>query len=92
MRYDAFEISHHIGIGKSQDLITMCAAIFCTLGVIGKAEVVTFSIEFDDELEFSAQEIGEIGADRHLATELVTELLAAKLLPQKSFGCWRGIA
>ncbi|MBB4148222.1 hypothetical protein GGQ90_002001 [Sphingobium scionense] len=81
VRYDAFEISHHIGIGKSQDLIAMCAAIFCTLGVMGRAEIVAFPIQLDDELEFSAQEIGEIGADRHLAAELVAEFLAAKLLP-----------
>jgi hypothetical protein len=81
VRYDAFEIFHHIGIGKSQDLITMRDAIFCALGVIDRAEVVTFPVEFDDELEFAAQEIGEIGADRHLAAEFVAELLATKLLP-----------
>ena len=82
MRYDAFEIFHHIGIGKAQDLITLGMAIIVSTGIIRNDVVMTFAVEFDDELEFPAEEVSEIGADRHLTAEFITEFSVAELLPQ----------
>jgi hypothetical protein len=82
VRYDAFEIFHQISIGKAQDLIALGMTIIVAAGVIFYAVVVGRAVEFDDEVEFTAKEISEIGADRHLTAEFVSKLSAAKLLPQ----------
>jgi hypothetical protein len=81
VRYNAFEIRHHISIGKSQDLIAMRGAIFRAPHVIVRLVIVACAVEFDDEVQFPAQEVGEVRADGHLAAELVADFLAAKLLP-----------
>jgi len=54
VRYDAFKISHHIGIGKAQDLIALGMAIIVPPLVIFNRVIMTFAIEFDDELDFTA--------------------------------------
>ena len=53
MRYDAFEIFHHIGIGKAQDLIALGMAIIVSTGIIRNDVIMTSAIDFDDELYFS---------------------------------------
>lgn len=82
VRYDAFEIFHHIGIGKAQDLIASSEAVFFSMLVIGCSVIVAFPIDLDDEVQFATEEIREIRADRHLAAEFMAEFAGAELLPQ----------
>lgn len=53
MRYDAFEIFHHIGFGKAQDLIALGMAIIISTYIILNGLIMTSAVEFDDELYFS---------------------------------------
>jgi len=92
VRYDAFEIRHHIGIGKAQDSIALGEAVIFPLCVICRAVIVASSVDFDEELQFATQKVSEIRSDGHLAAELVAEFSAAQLPPQKSFGGRGGIA
>lgn len=77
VRYDAFEIFHHIRIGKAQDLIALGMAIIVSTRVILNRVIMTFAVEFDDEIEFSAEEVREIRADRHLTAEFIAEFSVA---------------
>ncbi|GLV26248.1 hypothetical protein TomTYG45_26780 [Sphingobium sp. TomTYG45] len=81
MRYYAFKIFHHIGIGKAQDLIASGEAVIFSAIVIGSAMIMGFAIDLDDEVEFTAEEIGKIGPYRHLPAEFVAEFTGAELLP-----------
>ena len=92
MRYDAFKIFHHIGIGKAQDLIALGAAVIVSPRIIFDGVIVAVAIQFDYEMAFTTQEIGEIGADRHLATEFMAELSVAELLPEHAFRGGGGVA
>ncbi|GLV20190.1 hypothetical protein TomMM35A_00540 [Sphingobium sp. TomMM35A] len=82
VRYDAFEVFHHIGIGKAQDLIAEGATVFFSMLIICCARVMALTIDLYDEVQFAAEEIGEIWAYRHLAAEFVAEFAGAELLPQ----------
>lgn len=81
VRYDAFKIFHHIGIRKAQDLIALRAAIIVATRVIIYGVIVAVPIQFDDEAQFAAEEIGEIRTDRHLAAEFMAEFSVALVLP-----------
>ena len=82
VRHDAFEVFHHIGIGKAQDLIASGEAVIVSLLIIGCAVIMAFPIDLDDEVQFAAEEIGEIWAYWHLAAEFGAEFAGAELLPQ----------
>jgi hypothetical protein len=71
MRHHAFEVCHHIGIGKAQDLETERTAVNITPNVMIDALIVARAVKFDDEFQFSTEKISEIGSDRHLAAEFL---------------------
>ena len=54
MRYDAFKIFHHIGIGKAQDLIALGATVIVSPRVIFCGLVVAIAIQFNEEFQFAA--------------------------------------
>ena len=67
----AFQIAHHICIGKAQDLVPLRLAVGVTPSVIFCRLIVACTVEFDDEFRPTAQKISEIGADWHLAAEFM---------------------
>lgn len=82
VRHHAFKIFHHIHIAKAQDLIAWGATVIFSAGIIINAVVVARSVYFDDEVQFPAEEVGEVRADGHLAAELMAEFAGAEVLPQ----------
>lgn len=89
VRHHAFKIFHHIHIAKAQDLIAWGATVIFSAGIIINAVVVIInavvvarSVYFDDEVQFPAEEVGEVRADGHLAAELMAEFAGAEVLPQ----------
>lgn len=58
---------------------------FVAPAIIAAAGVLR-TIEFNDKLLLATAEVGEVGANRELAGELITaELLTPQLLPQRAF-------
>ena len=82
VRYYAFKIRHHISVGKAQDLIAFGSAVIITVDVICGCLVMAVAIDFDDQPEFSTQEIGKVGANWHLSAEFIACFASTQLLPQ----------
>ncbi len=72
MQHHAVEVRHHIVMGDAQDFEAERAAIVITPFVMTDGLIMTGPINFYDEAQFSAEKVSKIGADRHLAAELVS--------------------
>ena len=86
----AIRVREHIGIPETDDAVAAQFEKARTAFICRIVRMLT-TIEFDDQLSFDADEIGDIKSDRKLPPELETTKGAiAQALPEAEFGvrCW----
>jgi hypothetical protein len=89
---DAHHVAQHIVVPKSQDAIVVIDKPFVANRIAPVIRVLT-TINFNDETEFTANQIHRIRTDRLLPNELVAiEPSRPKSIPQRGFGSGSGFA
>lgn len=73
-RNDTLRVSQRIIVGEAQDDEPVVAHPAIALGVVCRTQIVREAIEFDHQIEFTAQEVPKIGSHRHLAAEFHAKL------------------
>ena len=87
--HDAFQILHHIVIGESKHAISAGCKPFIAAIVVANTlfEIVTFTVDFDDELAGVRDEVGDVVAHRTLPTKSEeSKPMSFQMAPQQSFG------
>jgi hypothetical protein len=83
---DARHVAQHVVVPKSQDAIVAVDKPFVANRVARVIRVLT-TINFNDETEFTANQVDRIGTDRLLPNEFETlEPSRPKAIPQRCFG------
>lgn len=70
-------------IGETQDGVDTGAQVGVARNVPFRLDVMAVAVEFNHQLEFAAEEIGEPWADRHLAAEFRAEGRTGEAAPQR---------
>jgi hypothetical protein len=87
----AFHIVQNILICESNHLVPMLDEVLGSLGIIGLSRFMRISINFDDQAQFPAEEVGIIRTYGHLPTEFpATDLSFGQIFPEFAFsgrGC-----
>jgi hypothetical protein len=84
---DGGELSANLGVPEAQDLIALSSQPLISTIIFLLTSSVLTSVDFDDDAKFDAAEVGEVGADRMLATKLGAENLAlAEAGPEQALG------
>jgi hypothetical protein len=81
-RPNAFSVLHDLACRKAQDVPTQILNRRSAAYIGSDLVVVKVSVDLDDELPRDAREVGEVGTDRMLATELqVGHSMSAQDIP-----------
>jgi hypothetical protein len=79
---DPFDITQHLVVPESQDAESLSLQPCCSRAVLLSSVAMLPAIDLDDEPSIEADEIDDVGANRHLSAEAMTiDLLKAKLCP-----------
>lgn len=77
----AFNVLVHLSVGEAQDGVAFALHPFVPRSIALGRYVMAVAVEFDHQFEFSAQEIGVVRPDWHLAAELCALPTAGEVLP-----------
>ena len=87
--HDTFQILHHVVIGESKHAISAGYKPFIAAIVVANTlfEIVTFTVDFDDELAGMRDEVDDVAAHRTLSTKSEeSKPMSFQMTPQQSFG------
>ena len=86
---DAFQILHHVIIGESKHAISAGCKPFIAAIVVANTlfEIVTFTIDFDDELARVCDEVGDVVAHWTLSAKSEeSKPMSLQMTRQQRFG------
>lgn len=88
-RNDAVQILQNVAVDETQDSVTTTGEprIAPCIGLLARFKIVTFAIQFDDNLRGMRNEIGNVSAHRRLpAKSKASETMRFELTPKQSLG------